>query len=755
MGLAAKLDGVSDMDAEDDFLFADEAPSFRDSEDNAAEPAWKVLVTDDDDEVHRATAFSLRGVKVDGRSLEMLHASSAAEAESVLRSHPDVAVAFLDVVMETPDAGLRLVETIRGTLGLATLRIVLRTGQAGYAPELEVIRRYDINDYRTKSELTQTRLVTTLTAAVRAYAQLEKVARINGGLDSVVQATNEIFRLRTTQAFARAVLDRVEAMLDSPVSGIVCVDRHAGEMAPERTLSIVHGVGTYAPMTGAEVQFVLDGETMHAVSRCLGARTCIFETRQFSMWLGNSARDAVALFNVERPLTDIECRMLRMFAANLAVGFENVDLIERLDFFAFFDPLTQLPNRTRFISEVDQDLFARHSSARCLAIADVVRFSDINDALGHRCGDSLLVAVSKRLRGAQGPGVRIARVSGDSFGLYGPELAIDPVAVQRAFEAPFFIHGHALSVQMRLGLVRVSDGKGTAVDLLRDANLALNQARKAGGAAFAVHSVSLSDDAQLRVSMLHSLRAAIDFKRGLSVHYQPIVDTASGRVVGAEALLRWRNDLGEMIPPERFVPLAESTGMINELGIWVLETALERLATWQSIGYREVNIAINLSPVQLRAEDFAERVKNIVSYADVPPSSITFEIPEAVGLEDRELLLSHIRAFTEMGIRITIDDFGRGYSSLSQLISLPADAIKIDRRYVEMLGDSDADRAVTSTVISLALQRGLSVVAEGVETLEQLRILTEMGCSVMQGFYFGRSMSAEQFDLWLREYNPI
>ena len=650
MVLTANIDDLSEDSADDGFLFVDEvAPDDRDTRGEVSNAPWKILITDDDDEVHRATAFSLRGVTIDGRPLELLHAYSGIEAEALLRKTTDVAVALLDVVMETPDAGLRLVDTIRNTLGQMTMRIVLRTGQAGYAPELEVIRRYDINDYRTKSELTQTRLVTTLTAAARAYEQLELVARINRGLDTLVAATNSVFRLRTTQEFAQATLEKLGELLDVPVHGVVCADRLVGQESSEPALMVVCGLGRYASATGVAVHTGLSVQIQHSIARCLGAKTSVFESSLFLMWLGSTSRDAVVLLEVPRALSESDRRLVGMFAANLSVGFENVDLIERLDFFAFFDPLTHLPNRTRFISDVDQDMFSRHGAARSLAIADVVRFSDVNDALGHRCGDSLLVAVSKRLRGALGPSVKISRISGDAFGLYGDERAIDPTLIRQAFEAPFFIHGHALSIQLRLGLVRVSEGKGNATDLLRDANLALNQARKAGGAAYSVYSLSLSDDAHSRVSMLHALRAAIDFKRGLSVHYQPVINARTGALLGAEALLRWRNDSGEMISPERFIPLAESTGMINELGLWVIETALDRLAIWHGQGYADLKMSINLSPVELRSEDFSERIRGLIEYADVPPRLVILELTESIGLEDSAIVRQHLRDFLRDG----------------------------------------------------------------------------------------------------------
>lgn len=729
--------------------FAEEAAPRAPADEPQLAP-WRILITDDDEEVHRATAFALRGLRIDGRPLELLHAFSAVEAETLLRNTRDVAVAMLDVVMETSDAGLRLVETIRETLGLRSMRIVLRTGQPGYAPELEVIRRYDINDYRTKSELSQTRLVTTLTAAARAYEQLETARATARGMDAVSRSANTMFRLHRSQDFARVVLDRLEEVLGQSIDALVAME-HSSAIPAEPGLQIVCARGRYAAFTACPTERTLDVELLRAIRRCTAARCSVFEASRFCLWLGSGARDAVVVVDHARPLREIERRLVEMFAASLAVGFENVDLIERLDFFAFFDALTHLPNRTRFITEVDQDLFAHQGGSRCLALADVVRFSEVNDALGHRCGDTLLVAVAKRLRQTLGAAVTLARVSGDTFGLYGPENAVAPAAINKAFEQAFFVHGHALTVQLRLGLVRVGECKGNAVELMRNASLALNQARRAGGGACCVFSAMMSEDVQSRVGMLHSLRAAIDFKRGLSLHYQPFFDAASGGLQGLEVLLRWRNDFGELLPPTRFIPLAERTGMIHELGMWVLEQALERFGIWLRQGW-QLDLALNVSAVQLRSEDFVARLRKQIEFSDVDPRRLVFDLSEQISCEDPQMLGRQLQALRALGIRFALDDFGKGPGSLSQSSALPVDLLKIDPQFVAGVSESAAGRALPAATAELARLRGLGLLAKGVETAEQAAILREMGCGLMQGFHFARPLPLEQMELWLREY---
>ncbi|MGC3963909.1 MAG: EAL domain-containing protein [Rhodocyclaceae bacterium] len=716
---------------------------------------WRVLMVDDDDEVHRATAFALRGIDIDGCGLELLTARSAAEARQILMREPGIAVVLLDVVMETPDAGLALVQTIREEIGLNTLRIVLRTGQPGYAPELEAIRRFDINDYRTKSELTQTRLITTLTAAIRAYAQLEGAVVNNRGLSLIVRSATELFRVRSSAAFARMLLERLGQLLTCPSNGAVCAGDSVDDDTSASLLRVICATGRFAGSQDRYVEQSGDGTLIRAVRRCRAARTVVVDGPVVTLWLGSMTRDAVVCFDAGRMLSDIERRLLNVFATSISAGFENVDLFERLDFFAFFDPLTRLPNRARFVTDVNKILQTDRPASHCLAIADIVRFSDINDALGHRCGDALLMAVGKRLRATVGAQVIIARISGDAFGMYGDPAHIDADVIKHAFEAPFFVHGHALSVQVRLGIVRAGEGNDSAAELLRSANLALNEARQAGGVTSSVFTRAMSEEVRDRVALLHNLRAAIDFRRGLAVHYQPQVNGRTGEVLGVEALLRWRGDYGEMISPERFVPLAERTGMINELGQWVLEEALERMSDWRSRGLGMLRMSVNISPVQLRSDEFVDRLRASLQFADVPAADLTLEITESVGLEAHEALSQRLAALRSMGVRFAIDDFGTGFSSLQQLTRMPADLIKIDRSFVADVVRSPSDRAVVASIIMLARSRGVEVLAEGVENEPQKHALLELGCEYMQGFYFGKPMTAETFDAWLIERSGV
>jgi diguanylate cyclase len=714
---------------------------------------WWILIADDDEEVHTATTYALRGIQIDGRSLELLHANSAAQAREILSSRKDIAVAMLDVVMETSDAGLKLVEFIRKEQDLQSIRIVLRTGQPGQVPELEAIRRYDINDYRTKGELTQNRLLTTLIAALRAYQQIELISAMNQGMQTVSTASNEIFRLRTSKDFAKALLNGIVELLGRPIDGLVCLENGLKD-APiqfERGLYIEQATGRYVDTMGLPVAQILDVELRRAIQHCIEVRNTVFESHRALVWFGNSLRDAVAVIELTDPITPSASHLLSMFSANLGVGFENVDLIERLDFFAFRDPLTHLSNRTQFIHEIDQSSYIRQQEPRCLALVDIARFSDINNSLGYRSGDSLLVAISKRLQSAVVPSVVLGRLSGNCFGLFGTESEIDPKALIRAFSSSFFVHGHAFSVQVCVGIVSSTFCEGNATELLRNASLALNHARKLGMNSYSFFTQAMSDELSTQLTMLHDLRAAIDFKRGLSLVYQPLINAETGVIVGAEALLRWRNEKGEAIPPMRFIPLAERTGMINELGLWVLEQALDQHVTWRCLGFGELVVCVNISVVQLRSEKFLDEVCHLLEYCDVKAEMLCFEIDESACLDEAELIATQFKRLQGAGIHLSIDDFGAAKSSLHQFVDFPFNTIKLAANYTEKIVETEAHRSLACSVVNLATRCGRHVVAKGVETPEQAKALRESGCQYMQGFHFGRPMTANQFKAWYAE----
>ena len=722
---------------------------------------WTVLVVDDDDEVHHATMFALQNASVLDRPLRLLHARSAGEARSILEAEgPEIAVVLLDVVMETPEAGLDLVAVIRRELELTELRIILRTGQPGYAPELSVVRDYDINDYKTKSELTHVRLVTALTAAIRSFEQIRTISASRRGLDMIVKSASELFGRRALASFAEGVLTQIAALLKLEPEGLICVRNSVSFVRDiDSSLTIAGAAGRFRAHVDRPLSDLAERDIITTISRCVESRQSLYDDHATVLYLsGEAGRAAIVYLATESPLDPVDRRLLEVFAVNIGVGFENVGLFERLNFFAYFDPLTRLPNRVRFIEEVDQFLKSPVvASDYGVVLLDIAGFSEVNNALGQRTGDALLMAVARRLKGAFPDGVRLARLIGDSFVLFGPLTILQPQALLKVFDAPFHARGHGVPLRIRAGFAPVtSNADGMlprTADLLRDAAVALGHAKLDPAVRYCAYSAQMAGQARKRVAMLNELRAAIDFQRGLTVHYQPQVDAVSHELRGVEALIRWRNERGEMVSPQDFIPLAEYTGLIGEIGAWVFRQACNQLVRWRQAGEDGLIVAVNVSALQFRQEGFVDMIRSTLAASGAPADRIELEITESVAMEEVDKVAAQLRALKSLGIRIALDDFGCGFSSLSSLSRLPIDRVKVDRCFVAELDADNAGTGIVHTILKLAEGSGMSVVAEGVETVEQADLLQQLGCREMQGFLYGRPMAADEFDIWLGQFH--
>jgi diguanylate cyclase len=724
---------------------------------DAEGPIWRVLVVDDDPEVHRATRFALENVRIEGRPFGLLHAHSAFAARHLLETEQDIAVALLDVVMEGPDAGLSLIHTIRKTLRLEDIRIVLRTGQPGYAPELSVIRDYDINDYKTKSELTQSRLLSTLTIAIRGYRQIVELNRSHRGLDEIVRIGAALMREHDPLVLARQALENLPKALPCLTSAWIAIGEGSKDregMDPEH-IRIVATFGTAAPLEGQALSVLNDDPPLfRRLKLAQSSHGGIFDGPHAVFWLGDNHGFEVLLHcSSTAPLDAVGQRLLQVYGVNLGAGFQNAALFERLNQAAYYDALTGLFNRARFLREVDAMLGTVSFRELKLALLDVARFSELNDALGQKAGDALLIGIADRFRAHLPASIRMARVSGDAFGLCGPESELTATRIKALFDAPFYVRGHSVNVQVRVGLAGLFDMESgselQAAQVLRNAGLALSQAKRDVGFHVSEYSGHLIETARNRVLMLSELRVALEQRQGLMLYYQPQVHVLEGVVFGAEALLRWRRDDGKMIPPDSFIPLAEYAGLIQELGHWALTEACRQIALWDTAGLPAMVLAVNVSAVQFRDEGFVDSVRGVLLASGVSPHRLVLEITESVAMEEISKVVMQLRELKSMGLSIALDDFGCGFSSLSSIHQLPFDKVKIDRGFVRALNRENAAESIAHTVTRLAAGLGIGVIAEGVEYEEQVQVLLEMECPVMQGYFFGQPMPADAFENWL------
>ncbi|NMF87422.1 putative bifunctional diguanylate cyclase/phosphodiesterase [Aromatoleum petrolei] len=710
---------------------------------------WKVAIVDDDDDVHRSTELSLADTEILGRPLAFLHARSAAEARALFAAERDIAVILLDVVMETQEAGLLLVDEIRHHFRMQDVRIILRTGQPGYAPELEAIRDYDINDYSNKSELSRTRLYAALTAAIRAYQQIRIVNASRAGLAHIVRGSAELLRSEGLGEFAAGVITQMAGLLGLPPEGLVCARRDAG--AP---CEVIAAAGRFDHVSRQPLAALHDAGIRAILEHALTQRTNVVEPGQgIALYFGSRpGRDLAAYVETGYPADELDPSLLEVFCANVSVCLDNIELVQRLNEYSYFDPLVHLPNRRQLLELLDAHLNEREGRRGVLAVVDIDHFGEINGAFGYHYGDALLKGVAARIVAGCGPAARVARVGSDSFAVFWSAHDADVSCLDGLFSEPLEVEGDSIIVSVTVGVVRLDDVGGDGSEALEDGYLALKRAKQAERGSVARYNRGVSEEIRGRVNLLHNLRGAFGANE-LFLVFQPQIDLATGRCVGAEALLRWRTGDGAMIPPDHFIPLAERSGLIVSIGEWVLRRACEEAARMAQAGHASVRMAVNVSVIQFRDPHFLGRLRAAIEDSGVSPRQIELEITESVAMGEGDRMIELFGRVKAMGLDIAIDDFGTGFSSLSQLQRMNVDRLKIDRAFINDIGGAGKGGDIAGLVCGLGDRLGIELIAEGIEQAEQAGRLQAMGCQLGQGYHFARPMPAEDWRAWLAAHS--
>ncbi len=465
-------------------------------------------------------------------------------------------------------------------------------------------------------------------------------------------------------------------------------------------------------------------------------------------------------------LTSPTPRIVRECMPKLATAVDSLFAevrasIENAHALGMYDPVTSLPNRLHFRAEADKLLASRQpDTLAAMLFVDLDRFKNVNDSLGHARGDQLLIMVANRLRvvvtaeTGEGPAQRplLARLAGDEFTIFFPEID-DPSDAERvarrialAISEPFELHGHSVDIGASVG-VAICPTHGVAIEgLMRAADIAMYRAKNQGGGRYCMFSEELAAEHQRKVETENALGEAV--QRGeFLLALQPQLSFATGEVSGAEALLRWNHPRDGLRLPATFIPVAEQTGMIGEIGDWVAAEVASILAEWQAQGIKR-RISFNVSPRQLDRVDFLPRLRATFGDAGVPLSLVELEFTETAAMECSEEVLREIAALREDGLSIAIDDFGTGYSNISRLRSMPLDRVKLDQSLIADIEVSEQARVVVQAVVQLIKGVGAEVVAEAVETVAQADIMRAIGCDTVQGFVFAGPMFEEEFARW-------
>jgi diguanylate cyclase (GGDEF)-like protein/PAS domain S-box-containing protein len=472
----------------------------------------------------------------------------------------------------------------------------------------------------------------------------------------------------------------------------------------------------------------------------------------FPLSSAGALHSVFCLFGGEPGFFDAEeVKLLGEVTRNLSFALDHIGKRERLEFLAFHDGLTGLPNRDLFLDRASQQLAAARRDGKMVGVVlvDVGRFRQMNETLGRQGGDALLVKIAERLESVVGDEGTLARLFGNTFALLVPAVESESFVgllieneVIEVLRESFVIDGTEVLASCRVGAAVFPSDGDSAEMLLGNAEAALKKA-KASGQPYVFYAPVMNARVSEQLALETKLRRAVERDEFL-LHYQPKVDLKTGAIVGLEALIRWRDPESGLVPPGKFIPLLEETGLIREVGRWVLERAALQYHEWVRAGHEPPRIAVNVSGLQLAAKDFVARLERVLMHYPDGASGIDLEITESVFVDDLDGSIKKLEAARRHGLTVAMDDFGTGYSSLSSLGRLPLDSLKVDRSFVLRMTEDPQSTSIVTTIISLGHALELKVVAEGVETAEQARLLRLLKCDQAQGYLIARPKPAEE-----------
>lgn len=693
-----------------------------------------------------------------GRSSESLYANPQSWTEAV---HPDdrasayekygqivsASKAEFEFRMVRPDGSIRWIK-VRGFPVRDEADKIVRI--AGIAA--------DVTDQKTDAEMFKT-AQDRITHLNRVYAMLSgintlivrvhdrdelfkeacRIAVEEGGFRMAMVA---IVHHSTTKIVPVATAGKDEELMTA-INNILSSSEHAPKTMSARAIrdkkAIVSNAAQNDPQVLFSAQYIKAGVQSMAV---------------FPLIVSDEAVGVLALYASETEFfKDEELKLLSELAGDVAFAIDHIGKQERLNYLAYYDVLTGLANRSLLLERVAQSIRSAVKGGDKLALflIDLERFKNINDSLGRPAGDMLLKLVAEWLTSKVGDANLLARVGADLFAMVLPQVKQDG-EVARALEQlmaaflehPFQLNDAVLRISAKVGIALFPYDGTDSDTLFKNAESALNKA-KASGERYLFYTQKMTDMVAGKLTLENQLRQALD-KGEFVLHYQPKVNLASGKMTSAEALIRWNDPRTGLVPPGRFIPILEETGLIHEVGRWALRQAIEDALRWRSAGLAALRIAVNVSQLQLRHRGFIDEVRQAISIDAHAAAGLELEITESLLMENVQHSITSLQAIRDMGVTLAIDDFGTGFSSLSYLSKFPVDTLKIDRSFVIEMTDAPESLALVSTIISLAHALKLKVVAEGVETEEQSRLLRVLNCDEIQGFLFSKPVPSDIFE---------
>jgi diguanylate cyclase (GGDEF)-like protein/PAS domain S-box-containing protein len=620
---------------------------------------------------------------------------------------------------------------------------------SGKGERLEYRMRHKDGSWRT--------LESTACAIRNARGQTDKLVIVNRDITERKRAEELVLH----NAALQHAEEKYRAIFEDAVVGIFQMTPEGRPLNINRALAHIHGYDSPAQFMG-EVsnlvsQLFVESRQIEELKRALDEESVVRSAEMEVQCRDRSTKWVLA--NV-RAVRDRDGKIV-LHEGTLEDITDRKVAENRVKFLAYYDVLTGLPNRTLLQDRLDKALAGsrRRKDKVAVLFLDLDRFKVINDSLGHSFGDLLLRKVADRLKREARDQDTVARIGGDEFvvvltGL--KDMTDAAVAAQRVMDAmiaEFGIQGRSLSVNCSMGISMFPDHGADGETLIKNADAAMYSAKESGRDRFQFFSEEMNTQVMERLTLEHGLRLALDRKE-LFLVYQPQMDVATGAVVGMEALLRWRHPELGVMSPDRFISIAENSGLIAPIGAWVLRTACAQARRWQDEGIAPMPVAVNVSAVQFRQTGFQELIRSVLSETGLPCQYLELELTESLLLSNADMTASIVWELKNMGLKLSIDDFGTGYSSLSYLKQFPFGKLKIDRSFIRDVAVNADDAAITTAIIRMAKSLGLKVIAEGVETEAQLSFLRALRCDEIQGYYFSKPLTADQVSAKFRS-DPV
>jgi len=723
------------------------------------EKSWVVLSVEDDQSYQDVLDIALQDVVYDNRKIELLRASSAAAAATILSTRQDISLILLDIVMETDDAGFYLIDTIRNVIGDELVRIVVLTGQPGVMPHNKAVSEYNISEYWNKTELSAEKLKSVVISNLRTWQMSHELRMARRGLQMIVDASRALTAKQDTTGFAHTVLEEIARIINVPdTGGIVCIVKSGIDNL--QRAPIVAASSYFKELIDTQLERVFsiysEGRRQrieNALQDAWKAQKHVFEEDFTLLYFDTREHnDKQYLMLVDSPssLDNNQLYLLQAFAENISSGFVNQALMNKLSQLAYLDSPTGLHNRNWLARELRQQS-KFHLENSSLVLFRLLNYDTAEMIAGHEHATKMFKIFGKFIKQHMAQHYLMAVWDKETIALVFPldkKPTNDDIDV---IQTKTIEMGELdIQLQFQVGILDLKDTRSLNLsEILVLADTALGKARKLGLKIYNF-DYDLIQRLSSRMRILTALKASLVTRDEFFLVLQPKVELATAKPVGFEALLRWKMKDGSLCPPSDFVPIAEASGLSLELSEMVLAKTIEVIQRLRREGYA-LPVSFNLANSDVVSPIIFKEIYRSIDEHDIDAALIEVEITETQATEDYAVINPILRTLIDKGVSISIDDFGTGYSSLTQLAELAATTIKLDQKFVNDLSVKSNDKAlhIVQMIARLSERFGFNLIAEGVETEEQRQLLLENGYEYAQGYYFAKPMPLDELLVWL------